>query len=240
MRLKRTLRAIAVAAVAIILALGLGTLVPRPLWFSGAAAVAGDAGSRTILILSSDIHSDIALPADADVLERFSFMADAGLDPAQPGVGWIIAGWGSRSFYISTPTWAHLRPGPVARALTLDSSVMHMELAGDIDLASPAVRQVTLSASGFAALMAAIEASFATGADGAPVPVADASYGEYDNFYEAVGWFNAFAGCNVWTSRMLRVAGLRTGWWTPLPQLLDFSLRHHNSRSVVAQLPGAR
>lgn len=199
-----------------------------------------DAGSRTILILSSDIHSDIALPADADVLAQFSFMADAGLDPAQPGVGWIIAGWGSRSFSISTPTWADLKPGPVARALTLDNSVIHMELAGDIDRSNPAVLEVTLLSSGFAALMAAIQASFAAGGDGRPVLVADAAYGEYDNFYEAVGWFNALAGCNLWTSRMLRVAGLRTGWWTPLPQLLDFSLRQHNPPSVVAQVPGAR
>ncbi|MDN3719182.1 DUF2459 domain-containing protein [Roseibium salinum] len=30
-------------------------------------------------------------------------------------------------------------------------------------------------------------------------------------FFPAKGGFNAFAGCNVWTARMLREAGLRTG-----------------------------
>ncbi|MGG2475846.1 DUF2459 domain-containing protein, partial [Rhizobium sp. BR5] len=42
-------------------------------------------------------------------------------------------------------------------------------------------------------------------------------------FFEANGWFNAVAGCNTWSAAMLREAGIRTGWWTPLPPLLRWS-----------------
>ncbi len=52
-----------------------------------------------------------------------------------------------------------------------------------------------------------------------------AAYGLDDAFFEARGGFNALAGCNTWTAAMLRQGGLTTGWWTPLPQLLDWSVR---------------
>jgi hypothetical protein len=47
-------------------------------------------------------------------------------------------------------------------------------------------------------------------------------------FYEAQGTFNALVGCNVWTATALRSAGLRTGWWNPLPFLLIRSLWYYN------------
>ena len=38
--------------------------------------------------------------------------------------------------------------------------------------------------------------------------------------YEANGYFTALLGCNTWTARALREAGLQTGWWNPLPLTL--------------------
>jgi uncharacterized protein (TIGR02117 family) len=54
------------------------------------------------------------------------------------------------------------------------------------------------------------------------------SYGEYDRFYEANGTFTAVLGCNIWAAKALRTAGLRTGWWNPLPQTLRYSLELYN------------
>lgn len=71
--------------------------------------------------------------------------------------------------------------------------------------------------------------------------IAGVRYGPNDLFYEANGWFNALAGCNVWTGRMLREAGITTGWWTPLPGLLTASLALHNDPDDgFAQVPGDR
>ena len=55
----------------------------------------------------------------------------------------------------------------------------------------------------------------------------DASYGEFDAFFEA-GNFTALLGCNTWAAAALRKAGLQTGWWNPLPQTLGLSLDLHN------------
>ena len=107
-------------------ALGLGVLIPRPLLQTELVAAAAGSPSpgstRTILLLSSEIHTDLALPADPDVVERFGFMAADGLDPAQPGVAYVIAGWGGRSFYIETPRWeTQCPPGLPPRHSLIDS-----------------------------------------------------------------------------------------------------------------------
>ncbi|WP_420409484.1 TIGR02117 family protein [Hoeflea sp.] len=226
----------------IIIALGLGVLIPRPLSLTLAAdgAPAKEPAVRTVLVLSSQIHTDIAFPADQDVIERFAFMARDGLDPAWPGVGYVVAGWGGRSFFIETPTWADLKPGPVIKALTVDASVMHMSLTGPIDTAHPQVYPLSLDKPAFERLLNAVSASFKRDAEGAASVISGARYGMNDLFYEANGWFNALVGCNVWTGRMLREAGLVTGWWTPLPRLLTASLALHNETAALLQVPGDR
>lgn len=244
--MRKALFCFAALVAMIMIAVGLGTVIPRPLPIGGAIAATGVSEpdshkqTRRILVLSSPIHTDIALPVSADVLSRFGFMAKDGLDPALPGVHYLVAGWGGRSFYIETPTWADLKPGPVARALTIDRSVMHVSLTGAIDPGHPAVMPIDLSEAAFMRLLASIEASFAADTQGRPILVAGAQYSEFDRFYEADGWFNALVGCNVWTARMLREAGLTSGLWTPLPGLLTASLHLHNNDLAISYNPVAR
>jgi len=232
------------AALLVIAALGFGTVVPRPFFMPGPEAAVPDikaaSSAKTVLVLSSEIHTDLALPATPDVVARFAFMAKDGLDPTQPGVAYLIAGWGGRSFYVETPTWSDLKPGPVFSALTLDRSVMHVGLSGKIDRNNPTVTAVELDEASFERLIEAVLSGFSSGDDGEPLVVAGANYGEYDRFYEAEGWFNAIVGCNVWTARMLRKGGLKTGWWTPLPQLLSLSLSLHNPDHRFGYSPVAR
>jgi uncharacterized protein (TIGR02117 family) len=85
---------------------------------------------------------------------------------------------------------------------------MHMSLAGDIDSAIRTVLTIELDEASFQRLLQSVLASFIRTPDGVPVLVAGASYGDYDRFYEAQWRFNAIVGCNVWTARMLRQAGL--------------------------------
>lgn len=199
-----------------------GTFVPRPLL--PAAEAGGDGATRRILLLSNPIHTDIAFPADPDVVARFAFLADDGLPVASPGVDWIMAGWGGREFYLETPTWADLRPYPLLRGLTLDRSVMHMAVGGAIDASADGVTELAVSAAEFESMMAMTLASFAHGSDGAIEPISGRSYGEFDRFYEANDYFNALGGCNTWTGEVLRAGGIRTGAWNPLPQSLVWSI----------------
>jgi uncharacterized protein (TIGR02117 family) len=228
--MKRARRIVLVALLAIAAsgagAFVLGALVPRPLFSDEAVVAAGE--TRRILLLSSPIHTDIALPADPDIVARFAFLAEAGLPVADPAVRWIVAGWGGRAFYLETPNLSDIRPGPLFKGITLDRAAMHVELAGDIPLPLPRVRAVDLDPAAFERIVAHVEASFTRAADGSEIAIPGYAYGEFDRFYEAEGWFNALGGCNTWTSAGLRKAGIATGLWNPLPVSLFWSLERHN------------
>ncbi|ETA72398.1 MULTISPECIES: TIGR02117 family protein [Mesorhizobium] len=221
--MRKVLRFLSMVLAVIALAAALGTLVPRPLW---PAASAGE-GTRHILVLKNPIHTDIAIPVDDAVRKRFHFLADAGLPSDASEVRYIVFGWGGRAFYLETPTWSELKAVPVIKALTLDASVMHVDVAGAIVEPHPDVAGFDIGDNQFAALLDFIEASFQQGRGG-PVVIDNAAYTSFDRFYEANGHFNALVGCNTWTAAALRTAGLRTGWWNPLPVLLGLSMRLYN------------
>lgn len=222
--MKKLGRFLAILAVAIVLAATLGTLVPRPLW---QAAVANPAATRHILVLKNPIHTDIAVPVDDDVRQRFGFLVDAGIPADAAEVRYIVFGWGGRAFYLETPTWSELKAVPVMKALTSDASVMHVDVVGDIAEPHPDVAGFDIDEERFAALLDFIAASFQQGPNG-PIVVENAAYSRFDRFYEANGRFNALIGCNTWTAAALRTAGLRTGWWNPLPASLGLSMRLYN------------
>lgn len=211
----------AIAAFAV--ALLLGTLIPRPLF----SVNTSDAKTVKIYLAGSAIHTDIIIPYDSDSHAAFSFLSDA-LPLTNPNVKWLILGWGGRSFYIETPTWSQLKAGPLFRALTLDAAVMHVEVLGDIDEDNIALTKLELSTQEFNALKLEMAASFKTDATAKAQMIVGAAYREFDQFFEANGKFNALLGCNTWTARILRAAGVRTGFWNPFPQTLRVSLNLYN------------
>jgi uncharacterized protein (TIGR02117 family) len=221
--MRKVLRFLSMSLAVIVLAAALGTLVPRPLW---PAASAGE-GARHILVLKNPIHTDIAIPVDDAVRQRFHFLVEAGIPADSPEVRYIVFGWGGRAFYLETPTWSELKAGPVMKALTLDASVMHVDVAGAIAEPHPDVTGFDIDGKRFAALLDFIQASFQQGPNG-PIHVQNAAYSRFDGFFEANGHFNALVGCNTWTAAALRTAGLRTGWWNPLPVSLGWSMRLYN------------
>lgn len=230
--MRKTFRVLAGIVFLVLTALVLGTLMPRPLLGPLQAKVPDAAPSRHVLVFTNPIHTDIAIPIDSEVLERFAFLRDNGMQVDLPAARYIVFGWGSKTFYIGTPTWSELKPGPVFAAFTLDSSVMHVDLAGDIALPQPTVNRYDVSEQGFDALLGFIEASFTRGPNG-PQIIPGVAYGAFDAFFEANGKFNAFAGCNTWTAAALREAGLTTGWWNPLPVTLNWSLGLYNAPSAA-------
>ena len=223
--MKTLFRRLAFGLSLLIILVALGTLLPRPLNPRAEASLGGE--TAEILLLANPIHTDIALPVDDEVRAAFADLVPGGLPLDMPGVDYLIIGWGGRSFYIETPTWGDIRPLPVFRALTVDRSVLHASVAGPLDLQHPSVRRIAITEERRRRMITEIRGSFVR-EDGMPIAVPGAAYGLDDAFFEARGAFNALVGCNTWTAAMLRSAGIRTGWWTPMPQLLDLSLDLHH------------
>ena len=122
----RIFKGVFFAVLAVVLLVGLGIVVPRPLWHDGPAV--RTERSQQILVLSTPIHTDIAIPVDSDLLIRFAFLRTTRLDLDNPNLRYLIFGWGGRSFYTETRTWADLKAGPVLKSFALDRSVIHAEL----------------------------------------------------------------------------------------------------------------
>lgn len=219
--MKSVLRVLLAAVIIIVLSVAAGTFVPRPLFAPEPSEAAAE--TRRILVLSNPIHTDIAIPLDDETRAAYAFLGASGIPVADPAAEWLVIGWGGRAFYLETPTWADLKPMPVFRALTIDRSVMHVDVAGGIDETHPAIRAFDLRPAEFRNLSNFIQASFARDGGGV-MAIPDAGYGAYDRFFEAHGSFNALIGCNTWTAEALRSAGIRTGWWNPLPQTLRMAL----------------
>ncbi len=183
-----------------------------------------------IFVVSNPIHSDIIIPFDDAVRKDFAFLKEGNgakwFD--NPNVRFLSIGWGGREFYLETPTWDKLKAFPLLKGLTIDNAVMHVEPLGDIFRDNPTVLPLSVTGEAMASLRSEIRASFTNNADQKPMLISGRSYGQFDDFYEATGYFNALLGCNTWTARMLRVAGLRTGLWNPLPQSLRLSLKLYN------------
>ncbi len=200
----------------------LGTVIPAAGVFEQPD---GMSLTQRILIVSNPIHTDIAIQLDAQSRAALPFLAETGLPVDRPDARWLLIGWGGRAFYLETPSFADMQPGPTFKALTIDSSVMHVDVLGEVDQTDPSVTRVDLSEAGYARMLSEIAASFSR-VDGQVQPIEGYALTGNDRFYEAEGSFNAIVvGCNAWTARMLRSAGVRTGWWTPLPTALTTSLR---------------
>jgi uncharacterized protein (TIGR02117 family) len=105
---------------------------------------------------------------------------------------------------------------------------MHVRRAGEISTSLPNVREISLTPDEFDGLVQDIRTSFQKEDGLSPVAISGAAYDAHDIFFPANGGFNAFLGCNTWTALMLRQAGVKTGFWTPLPFTLNLSLDLHN------------
>jgi uncharacterized protein (TIGR02117 family) len=229
----RIIRRLALAfgvALAILAFIGAaGTLIPFPYAFQAEGENASS--TKRIFVVSNTLHTDIALPLDEETLASFGFLNQTGIPLTHPNARWMLVGWGGRSFYLETPTLADIKPGPTFRALTIDSSVMHVDVLGSLLEDDPSVMAIAVSPAEYTNLLWAIAESFTT--ENAQVkPIEGFAFGPNDKFYEAESSFNALLGCNIWTSKMLRSAGIRTGLWNPLPNALSASLRMFNGKRI--------
>jgi uncharacterized protein (TIGR02117 family) len=211
----RIIRWLAVLLLAIGVAI-VGGAIPVP---TGASQAAAATGTVRIYVLSNGFHSDIAIPYnDGRALARF------GIDPsdfpvAPNGVRYWAIGWGSQTAYTSLLDISDLTAGIIVRALAFDVSVMHIQPLGEI-AGGEGVYAIDLSRDQYSRLFAGIRRSFG----GAIRPIADITQGFGDRFYRADGRFSAINGCNVWTGRRLREAGVGVGVWPVFAQSLEFGL----------------
>ena len=181
---------------------------------------------KEIYLLTSLLHADIAIPVDAEVLRKFSFLKQSGIDMDHIGLRYLVFGWGSQAFYTTAGTYADITLAATVKAITGDSAVMHVVPSGQLGETENSI-PLKVSKQGFSKLLSYLLRSFENETTDKPFWLMNESHGYGDVFYLINGNFNIFNPCNVWTGNALKQAGISVGAWTPTTQSLKWSLRIH-------------
>jgi uncharacterized protein (TIGR02117 family) len=182
---------------------------------SNSGWTAPETGVR-IYIESNGIHTGLVLPVTAGDVDWQDLLQPGDLrDPRYAAYSHVSIGWGERSFYLETPTWADVKPATViGAAIGSDRTVMHVDHVPEPRVDED-VRSITLRPEEYRRLADFIRASFRSEAGRRAGH--QFGYAAYDAFYEARGHYSAITTCNSWTGDALRHAGVRIGAWTPFP-----------------------
>ena len=166
----------------------------------------GEAGVQ-VHVLDNGFHTDLAVPRAA--LEgRTGALAEAvrGLPPGD----WILIGWGDAKFYVDqSPIGDRLPDGARAFFRPGNASVIMLDPAQadpQTLVAADRRRSLRLSAAGFEAMAAHIEASLALADGGARIAAARA--GDDARFFASHEHFWIGRLCNHWSGGVLNAAGL--------------------------------
>lgn len=174
-----------------------------------------------IFVRTNEIHTDIVVP----IAEETGGPAWRSLFPPQEfhadvsGDEWISIGWGSRKFFIETPTWSDLTLENFCLAMfTPNEAVLHVEYLPTV-ASSATFREVWITRARYRELAAFLRSTVGpTNELGAATLASNRTYGCRDRFFEATGTYHLFNTCNQWTGRGLAGAGVPTGLWTPLKE----------------------
>ena len=165
-----------------------------------------------IFVESNGVHTGIIVPKVAAGVDwRGVARAENLRDPRYGAFDHLSFGWGEKSFYLETPTWADVKLRTVVgAAFGSTRTLMHVEHL-PVPRAGDGAREIVVTPAQYRRLAAYIRASFRDG--GARYW----GYAGYDAFYDANGRYDAVRTCNSWTGDALRFAGVRVGAWTPFP-----------------------
>jgi uncharacterized protein (TIGR02117 family) len=179
-----------------------------------------DAGI-TLYACDNGVHTDLVVPVSAPGIDwRASFSPNDFTGPVE-FFDHVSLGWGSRDFYIHTPTWADVDVGRAVTSVLWDETVLHVEYR---PRPSPAekCREWRAGAAAYARVTGYIRDSLRL-SQGRPVQAAP-GYGERDAFYVANGRYTIIETCNQWTARALRLGGAPVAPWTPYSFLVLWNM----------------
>ncbi|MFN3670026.1 MAG: DUF2459 domain-containing protein [Brevundimonas sp.] len=195
-------RLIAAGALGVIAALWTWTAPGDPALWPASASEAG----VEVHVLDNGFHTDLAVPR-ATLEARTGPLAEAvrGLPPGD----WILIGWGDARFYVDqSPIGERLPDGARAFFRPGNASVIMLDPTrrDPRDTAAGRRRTLRLSAAGFDAMAAHIEASLDLRTEAARI--AAARPGDDARFFASHETFWIGRLCNHWSAGVLNAAGL--------------------------------
>lgn len=176
-----------------------------------------------VLLYACDngVHTDLIVPAVADGADWRALFGQAAFMAPVEAYDHIGFGWGSRDFYINTPTWADLDIATALKSVLWDETVLHVEyLPEPVDREN--CRPWRADPASYARIAGFIRGTLRLSGE-RPVQAAP-GYGARDAFFVADGQYTILETCNQWTGRALSLAGAPVAPWTPYSFLVTWNL----------------
>lgn len=176
-------------------------------------------------VSSNGVHANLHLPVRALDVDWTDLFPPSQFPSPPTWADTISFGWGSRDFYLHTPSWADLDLWVGLKAtIGIGGTALHAAYWPPLQ-EGDAYAVTLVSPEAYRLLVDHVLATIAPGVDGRPQRIAGYSYHGNDGFYEARGTYTLFRTCNEWVREALARAGVRTGVWSPLPDALLGHLR---------------
>jgi uncharacterized protein (TIGR02117 family) len=167
------------------------------------------------------VHADLVVPVVAAGVDwRAAFRPEAFAGPVE-SYDHINIGWGSRDFYINTPTWSDFDITSAVEAVLWDETVLHVAFRPR-PTAAEDCRRWRVRQTDYERITAFILDSLRL-SQGLPVK-AGPGYGDRDAFFVANGQYTIIDTCNQWTGEALRLAGAPVAPWTPFSFLVLWNM----------------
>jgi uncharacterized protein (TIGR02117 family) len=176
-----------------------------------------------VLLYACDngVHTDLIVPVVAGGTDWRALFGQAPFIAPVEAFDHIGLGWGSRDFYINTPTWADLDIATAVKSALWDDTVLHVEYRPR-PIAGENCRSWRADPASYEQIVRYIQETLRL-SGGHPVQVARGS-GARDAFFVANGQYTILETCNQWTGRALRLAGAPVAPWTPYSFLVTWNL----------------
>ncbi len=175
----------------------------------------------TIYACDNGVHTDLILPVAAAGIDwRQHFPPRAFTGPVE-GFDHVGLGWGSRDFYLNTPTWAEFDIRRAIRSLLWDETVVRADYRPE-PRPGEACAQWRVDPETYRRMAGFVSDSLRRN-EGRPLQVA-AGYGSRDAFFAAEGRYTIIDTCNQWTGQALRLAGAPVAPWVPFSFLVLWHL----------------
>lgn len=187
-------------------------------YFLSKITIAGESdgpGEIEIYILTNGVHTDIVVPVRNDMYDWTKCIPFENTVSQDTHFNYLAMGWGDRTFYLETPTWADLKASVAFKAtFGLGRAAIHATFYRSLTESKTCIK-IMASREQYERLVSYLENSLLKDENGDSIHiVTDANYGNDDAFYEAVGRYNLFVTCNTWANSALKHSRLRACFWT--------------------------
>lgn len=173
-----------------------------------------------IYIATGQIHADFILPVKNELFDWGDFLNLENFPAKNRNDRFIQMGWGDRGFYLDMVELENLTLKTAIEAALLPSeTLMHVTLHQNIP-PYYRIKKVLLTKRQYQVLVNYLMDGFKR-RRGRPVLVPGRGYYGNDNFYAGEGSYHLFNTCNLWTTRGMRRAGIRTSIFSPFKYGVD-------------------